>query len=63
MRGRKPNERSALDAGTGVCTRIEAHWPGASESERWARRVPSAVKGQGSEQRLKSARRRDRLEA
>ena len=30
------NERSALDARTVLCFHIEAHWPGASESERWA---------------------------
>jgi hypothetical protein len=30
------NERSALDAGTPPCFHIEARWPGASESERWA---------------------------
>jgi len=31
-----PNERSALDARTPLCLHIEAHWPGASESERLA---------------------------
>jgi hypothetical protein len=29
-----PNHRSALDARTALCLRIEAQWPGASESER-----------------------------
>jgi hypothetical protein len=32
-----PNHRSALDARSALCLHIEAHWPGASESERWAR--------------------------
>ena len=31
-----PNKRSALDARTALCLHIEAAWPGASESERWA---------------------------
>jgi len=30
----KPNPRSALDARTSLCIRVEAHWPGASESGR-----------------------------
>jgi 4-amino-4-deoxy-L-arabinose transferase-like glycosyltransferase len=30
------NPRSALDARTALCFHIESHWPGASESERWA---------------------------
>ena len=30
------NPRSALDARTALCFRLEAQWPGASESERWA---------------------------
>ena len=31
-----PNHRSALDARTAVRLHIEAPWPGASESDRWA---------------------------
>jgi hypothetical protein len=33
---RTPNKRSALDARTPLCFHMERHWPGASESERWA---------------------------
>jgi hypothetical protein len=36
LRLRAPNERSALDARTAFCFHFEAHWPGASESERYA---------------------------
>jgi hypothetical protein len=31
-----PNQRSALDARTALCLHMQAHWPGASESERSA---------------------------
>ena len=33
------NYRSALDARTALCFHIEAHWPGASESERWGNQM------------------------
>jgi hypothetical protein len=35
-RNRRANERSALDARPALCFHFERHWPGASESERWA---------------------------
>jgi hypothetical protein len=34
-----PNKRSALDARIVLCLYIEDHWPGASESQRWAARM------------------------
>jgi hypothetical protein len=30
----RPNPRCALDARMALCSHIEGHWPGASESER-----------------------------
>ena len=32
--GRKPGPYPALDARTALCFRVDAHWPGAGESER-----------------------------
>ena len=37
--GSNPAPYPALDAGRAICFHIVAPWPGASESERWARAV------------------------
>jgi len=33
---KQPNNRSALNAGATLCFHIKDHWPGASDSGRWA---------------------------
>ncbi len=33
MQNKVPNERAALEARMALCSHVERHWPGASESE------------------------------